>query len=40
MTLLRLFVTISLQKINEDGLNEQDDYGVSFSEHNTRTGLV
>ena len=32
MTLLRHFVTISLQKINEDGLNEQDDYGVSFSE--------
>ena len=32
MTLLRLFVTISLRKINEDNLNERDDYGVPFSE--------
>ena len=32
MTLLRLFVTISLRKINEDDLKEQDDYGVPFSE--------
>ena len=31
MTLLRLFVTISLRKINEDSLNEQDNYGASFS---------
>ena len=28
---LKTFVTISLRKINED-LNEQDDYGVPFSE--------
>ena len=32
MTLLRLFDTISLRKINEDDLNEQDDYVVPFSE--------
>ena len=32
MTLLRLLVTISLHKINEDDLNERDDYGVPFSE--------
>ena len=32
MTLLRLFLTISLRKINEDDLNERDDYGVPFSE--------
>ena len=32
VTLLRLFVTVSLQKINEDDLNERDDYGVPFSE--------
>ena len=32
MTLLRLFVTISLRKINEDNLNERDDYDVPFSE--------
>ena len=32
MTLLRLFVTISLHKINEDNLNKQNDYGVPFSE--------
>ena len=32
MTLLRLFVTISLRKINEDDLNERDDHGVPFSE--------
>ena len=32
MTLLRLSVTISLQKVNEDDLNERDDYGVPFSE--------
>ena len=29
---LETFVTISLKKINEDDLNEQDDYGVPFSE--------
>ena len=44
MTLLRLFLTVSLQrKINEDDLNERDDYGVPFSEQqytNTRTGFV
>ena len=32
MTLLRLFVTISLRKINEDDLNERDDYGGPFIE--------
>ena len=32
MTLLRLFVTISLRRINEDDLNERDDHGVPFSE--------
>ena len=32
MTLLRLFLTTSLRKINEDDLNERDDYGVPFSE--------
>ena len=32
MTLLRLSVAISLRKINEDDLNEQDDYDVPFSE--------
>ena len=35
MTLLRLFVIISLRKINEDDLddlNERDDYGGPFSE--------
>ena len=41
MTLLRLFVTISLRKINEDDLNEQDDYDVPFSEQQyTNGGLV
>ena len=29
--LLRLFVTINLHKINEDNLNERDDYHVPFS---------
>ena len=32
MTLMSFFVTISLHKINEDNLNERDDYGVPFSE--------
>ena len=32
VTLLGLFVTISLRKINQDNLNERDDYGVPFSE--------
>ena len=32
MMLLRLFVSISLRKINEDDLNERHDYGVPFSE--------
>ena len=30
--LLELFVTISLQKINQDNFNERDDYGEPFSE--------
>ena len=29
---LETFVTISLRKIDEDNLNEQDDYDVPFSE--------
>ena len=32
MTLLKLFVTRSLRNINEDDLNQRDDYGVPFSE--------
>ena len=32
MTLLRLVVNISLRNVNEDDLNERDDYGVPFSE--------
>ena len=32
MTLLTLFVTISLRKINEDNSHERDDYGEPFSE--------
>ena len=32
MTLLRLFLTVSLRKINKNDLNERDDYGVPFSE--------
>ena len=32
MTVLRLFVTVSLRKIHEDNLNERDNYGVPFSE--------
>ena len=32
MTLLRLFVTISLRKVNEDDLNERDNYGMPFYE--------
>ena len=38
MTLLRLFLTISSQKINEDNLNERDYYGVSFSHQPYRHG--
>ena len=30
--LLGHFVTISLRKINQDNLNERDDYGEPFSE--------
>ena len=30
---LETFLTISLRKINEDDLNEQDDFDVPFSEH-------
>ena len=29
---LETFLTISLRKINEDDLNERDNYGVPFSE--------
>ena len=32
VTLLGLFVTISLRKINQDILNDLDDYGEPFSE--------
>ena len=32
MTLLRLFATTRLRKINEDDLNKGHDYGVPFSE--------
>ena len=32
VTLLGLSVTISLRRINQDNLNEQDDYGKPFSE--------
>ena len=39
MTVLRLFVTISLRKINEDDLNERDDYGVPFSEQQYMHGF-
>ena len=38
MTLLRLFLTISLQKINENNLNERDDYGVPFPDEQYRHG--
>ena len=38
VTLLRLFLTTSLQKINEDNLNERDDYGVPFSDQQYRHG--
>ena len=31
VTLLELFVIISLRKINQDKLNEGDDYGEPFS---------
>ena len=30
VTLLGLFVTISLQKINKDNFHERDGYGVPF----------
>ena len=32
------FFTISLQKINEDNLNERDDYGVPFSDQQYKHG--
>ena len=32
VTLLGLFVTVSLRKINQDNFNEQDGYDVPFSE--------
>ena len=38
MMLLRLFLTLSLQKINEDNLNERNDYGVPFSDQQYRHG--
>ena len=38
VTLLGLFVTISLRKINQDNLNESDVM-VSHSLNNKRTGL-
>ena len=39
MTLLRLFLTICLQQINEDNLNERDDYySVPFSDQQYRQG--
>ena len=39
MTLLGLSVTISLRKINENDLNEGDDYGVPFSEEQYSHGF-
>ena len=38
MTLLRLFVAISLRKLNEDNLNERDNYGVPFCEQQYTLG--
>ena len=39
--LLRLFVIVSLRKIDEDNLNERDDYGVCYSlNNNTHMGLL
>ena len=38
VTLLRIFLTVSLQKINENNLNERDDYGVAFSDQQYRHG--
>ena len=35
---MRLFVTMSLQKINNDNLNERDDYGVLFFEQQYMNG--
>ena len=40
MTLLRLFVTISLKKIGKIDFNKQDDYGVHSLNNNTCMGLV
>ena len=40
MTLLRLLVTISLRKVNEDDLNERDDYGMPFSEQQYTHGSL
>ena len=37
VTLLGLFVTISLRKKNQDNLNELDDYGEPFSEQQQYT---
>ena len=36
--LLRLFVTVSLRKINEDNLNERDNCGVIFSKRQRTHG--
>ena len=33
-----LFVTISLRKINQDNLNERDDYGMPFPEQQHTDG--
>ena len=38
VTLLGLFVTTSLRKINQDNLNERDDYGEPFSEQQCTHG--
>ena len=39
VTLLGIFVTISLRKINQDNLNERDDYSVPFSEQQYTHGF-
>ena len=38
VTLLGLFVTISLRKIHQDNLNERDDNGEPFSEQQYTQG--
>ena len=39
LTLLGLFITITLRKINQDNLNGRDDYGVPFSEQQYTHGF-